>query len=301
MKELANLTKRILNFRKKSRQKKFESYASRLIRWFPGVPFPVRLPSGFWWLMDTDFIGQSLLDGGYETVESDFAANFLKPGMTVLDVGAHRGFHTLLFSRKVGKHGHVLSFEPSPPDGKRLRLHLKLNQCRNVEVIQCALGEEDGAANLYAVPANSVLNSLRPPSTGFPTCTIPVPVRKLDGVLSHAPFQRVDFMKLDVEGGELGVLKGAEQLLSTVPRPVILCEVLQKATGAWGYSSRLIVEYLSERGFVWFVLNEKAELVPTGDESREFQGNFIAVPAESLPRIAHLRAPAHGNSHVAGG
>lgn len=258
---------------------------------------PVRLPFGAWWLMDTDFIGESLLGGGYEAAESDLARRFLRPGMIVVDIGAHRGFHTLLFSQKVGNRGRVFSVEPSPSDCRRLRLHLKINFCRNVEVIQCALGEEELTASLYAVPANSVLNSLRPPDTSFQVSATPVQVRKLDDVLSQRGVKSVDFVKLDVEGGELGVLRGARELLSSIPRPTILCEVLEQRTRPWGYPSRLIVEHLVQMGFVWFELDPDATLRSVEAGRSEFNGNFVAVPRESVEVVtAQLRSVAGGVS-----
>jgi FkbM family methyltransferase len=232
--------------------------------------------------MDEDFIGDSIIQGGYEVAESNFVGRFVKPGMTVLDIGAHRGFHSLLLSKKVGRNGRLLSFEPSPADAKRLRLHLRINFCSNAEVFECALGEEDEAAELYVVPKNSVLNSLRPPDTEYRASTKTVAVKRLDNALSQAHVERVDFVKLDVEGGELSVLKGAQRLLSSTPRPLILCEVLEQRTRPWGYPARLIIEYLLQMGFVWFELSDKAELQPIASEQSEFNGNFVAVPSESL-------------------
>jgi FkbM family methyltransferase len=207
--------------------------------------------------------------------------------MTVLDIGAHRGFHTLLLSKQVESRGQVLAFEPSSRDLKRLRLHLRLNFCRNVKVFPWALGESDGTASLFVVEKNTVQNSLRPQVTVSPGVPKTVVVRQLDKVLAELGIARVHYVKLDVEGAELDVLKGADHLLRTVPRPVILCEILRETTGAWGYSSQNIVDHLSERGFVWFELNDNATLVPT-DERSEFQGNFIAVPSESAREIVDL-------------
>jgi FkbM family methyltransferase len=287
----ANLVGRLANFRKKSRQERLESYGYRWLRWFPRIPAPVRHPSGAWWLMDNDFIGESLLKGGYEQAEMDFATRFLKPGMTVLDIGAHRGFHTLFFSKKVGRLGHVISMEPSPVDRKRLQLHLRINFCRNVRVVDYAVGEENEKANLYAVPTNSVLNSLRPPDTDFETAATAVVVRKLDDIVSEMKVEAVDFVKLDVEGGELGVLKGAQGLLRRVPRPVILCEVLEQRTRPWGYRGSAIIEYLAQMDFAWFELSERGGLLPIPREQAEFSGNFVAVPKESLSSITNLHAP----------
>ncbi len=286
-----DLLRRVANFPTKSSQQMLSSYVYRWFRWFPGAPALVRLPTGVWWLMDADFICDSIFGKGYENAESSFMRRFVKPGMTVLDVGAHRGFHSLLLSKRVGGHGRLLCFEPSPADAKRLRLHLKINSCRNAEVFEYALGEDDGSADLYTVPKNSVLNSLRPPDTEFQTSTKRVAVRKLDDALSQAHVERVNFVKLDVEGGELGVLKGAQRLLSSTPRPLILCEVLEQRTRPWGYPPRLIIEYLRQKGFVWFELNDKAKLLPIPSTQSEFNGNFVAVPSESLEAVVRQDSP----------
>ena len=73
-----------------------------------------------------DFIGGSILEGGYENAECNFGRRFLKPGMTVLDIGAHCGFHTLLFSKSVGRRGRVLAFQPSRSNRKGRRVNLAM-------------------------------------------------------------------------------------------------------------------------------------------------------------------------------
>jgi FkbM family methyltransferase len=282
------LVRRLINFRKKSALERFESYWYRWHRWFPGLPAPVRLPNGVWWLMDDDFIGESLLKGSYESAEADFMESFVKPGITVVDIGAHRGFHTLRLSKKVGSKGRVVAIEPSGRDVARLKLHLKINFCRNVEVMECALGEQEGSADLYTVPANSVLNSLRPPDTELPSSRAEVRVRRLDDVLSGMRIGGVDFIKMDVEGGELAVLKGAEHLLERVARPVILCEILEQRTRPWGYAARQIADHLLAKNFRWFELTPEGRLNTVADYT-QLCGNFVAVPEESLLLVRDLQ------------
>ena len=68
---------------------------------------------------------------------------------------------------------------------------------------------------------------------------------------------------------------------------MILCEVLEQRTRPWGYRARLIVEHLSQRGFVWFDLNQNAQLAVIEREHSEYHGNFVAVP-ESPCRLSSI-------------
>jgi FkbM family methyltransferase len=298
-KPIVKFIRRLIKFPQKTWKQKFSTVASRWARWLPGVPLPWRLPIGVWWINDFDFLDNALQWQGFEDTEYNFAGLFLKPGMKVLDIGAHRGFYTLLFSKKIGPEGRVIAFEPSPRERKKLNRHLSLNRSRNVEVLGCALGESDGIANLYVVNGlDSGCNSLQPPDTDSPTSAVAVRVRKLDEVLAQVKAEKIDFIKLDVEGGELGVLKGAEELLKRVPRPVILCEVLEPRTRPWGYPARFIIEHLVQRDFVWFELEETARMRRIEPKYSEYYGNFVAVPRESLETIMHLQARA--SEHAAG-
>jgi FkbM family methyltransferase len=85
--------------------------------------------------------------------------------MTVLDVGAHNGFYTLLASKRVGPTGQVIAFEPSPRERQRLLSNLWINGCSNVIVEPVALADEDSVATLFVVSgAETGCNSLRPPA-----------------------------------------------------------------------------------------------------------------------------------------
>jgi FkbM family methyltransferase len=290
IKTAGQFVRRVIQFPRKTRQQRYESFIYRWKWWLGGIPFPKRLPIGVWWLMDFDFLGMALIEGGFENIEYDFAGEFVKPGMTVLDIGAHRGFYTLLFSKRVGPTGRVLSFEPSLRERKKLLRHVRINFRKNVGVKDCALGAADGAGELYVVSGiETGCNSLRPPDTRAPVSAVKVQVRKLDEVLSEEKIEKVDFIKLDVEGGELNVLKGAGKLLETEPRPVILCEVLDMRTKPWGYPARLIADYLEERNFVWFELGNDSRLTAIAPGKATFDGNYVAVPRESLASMAKFQ------------
>lgn len=254
---------------------------------FPGIPVPVRLPFGGWWLARNDFVGSALFSGGFENVERSFVETYLRPGMVVVDIGAHHGFYTLLASRKVGSDGRVLAIEASPRERKKLRLHLRINRCKNVQIENSGVGESEASGDLYLVSGRETgCNSLRKPAVSEPTATIPIHIERLDDLLRKHKIAKVDFVKIDVEGAELSALRGAAQMLRDHPRPVILAEVQDIRTRPWGYAAREIIQFLLRANYQWFRLLPDGKLQAIDTEREDYDGNFVAVPDE---KIADLR------------
>ena len=103
---------------------------------------------------------------------------------------------------------------------------------------------------------------------------------RLDDYVSQFPLTRVDFVKLDVEGGEREVLRGASSVLTKF-RPIFICEVLDATTQAWGYKAREIIQMLESFDFNWFDIRSDGSLVP--HKIREHYPeirNYVAVPKE---------------------
>jgi FkbM family methyltransferase len=288
---------RVWRFLGKPRDEKARSLYFRWIRTFPWIPVPVRLPYGGWWLAGNDYLSGALFYEGFENTERSFVERFLRPGMIVLDIGAHHGYYTLLASRKVGPSGLVLAIEPSPRERKRLRLHLRINRSKNVQVESRALGEAEGSADLYLIRGTeSGCNSLRPPNVPQKTDRVSVSVECLDRVLRDHGIEHVDFIKLDVEGAELSVLKGARQLLDRRPRPVIVVEVQDIRTKAWGYTANQIVRHLRNMEYRWFQASSGGYLEEIDFERENCDGNYVAIPEE---RVASLKDQISGKSAAA--
>jgi len=253
---------------------------------FPNFPIPVRLPFGAWWLAWNDVLGKAVLKGSFDKAECDFLWRFLQPRMTVLDVGAHHGYYALLASRRVGNSGRVFAFEPSPRERRKLGWHLRWNHCSNVEIIDGAMGARAGQAELFVAAGRETgCNSLRPPAVRGTPKKVSVPVDTLDDFLSRRGVEHVDFLKLDVEGAELSVLGGAENLFSRAPRPVVLVEVCDLRTAAWGYPAPEILKQLSDRGYRWFEPREGGWLVPAPLDAKRYDGNFVALPTEEIEQF----------------
>src|SRR6202158_1291709 len=212
---------RFLRFLRKPLHDKSRSLYVHWKRVLPKVPFPVRLPFGAWWIARHDYLSSTLSYDGFERAERVFVQRFLRPGMTVIDIGAHHGFYTLLMSKRVGRSGRVFAFEPSPRERRALYLHLALNLGTNVTVVRAGLGQEDGYADLYVAARESAdHNSLRPPDAPQQTTKQRVHICRLDRWLSANGIGCVDFIKLDAEGAERDILAGSMRLLTSQPRPV---------------------------------------------------------------------------------
>jgi len=251
------------------------------------VPLPLRLPYGGWWLARNDACSAAIFAEVFEESERHFVEQFLREGMTVLDIGAHHGFYTILASKKVGPSGHVIAFEPSPRERRRLLLHLKLNHCTNVKVEPLALASQEGETTFFLVNGRETgCNSLRPPAVSEPTKAIAVSTKTLDGYLENESIHHVDFIKMDVEGAELEVLKGARQLLARSPKPVIMAEVEDIRTAPWGYAASSIYDFLADRGYRWFFITQGV-LRPC-PRIEQYDANLVAVPEGGLSQVSGL-------------
>jgi FkbM family methyltransferase len=278
---MSRLAKKSLREKSRSARFRLGSAKSRWLRALSDIPVPVKLPFGSWWLARNDHVGKPIREGKFERVELEFVDRFIQPGMTVLDLGAHHGLYTLLASKRVGVSGKVFAFEPSPRERKALRRHLMLNRCRNVIVERFALGNENRDSDFYVVEDWAAgCNSLKPPDVHASTSRTRVAVARLDDWLAEHTISNVEFIKLDVEGAELDVLRGSETLLSRAPRPVILAEVQDIRTKPWGYRAKEIIEYLLRRGFRWFSITAAGSLQKLDITQESFDGNFVAVPEE---------------------
>jgi FkbM family methyltransferase len=242
----------------------------------PFLPLPARLPGGERWLAWNDVVGRKLfLKRYFETCEQGLVSNYLKPGMTVLDIGAHQGFYTLLASSKVGSRGSVVAFEPSPREMRRLHINLILNRCHNVSTVKKALNDTAADADFYVCRGvETGCNSLYPPVVAERTEKIRIKTTTLDAYLNDASLDRVDFIKIDVEGAELSVLRGAVETLDRY-RPALLCEIADKRTEAWGHRAWDIIEYLETRGYRCYFFSPGGDL-HRSHEKDTFNENLVA-------------------------
>jgi FkbM family methyltransferase len=221
------------------------------------------------------------LTGNFEPNELTWMSQTLTEGMTMIDIGAHMGMYTLTASKLVGESGVVIAMEPSTREFQRLTFHVTLNDLRNVRCFQVAASSTSGEATLkIAGEWNSGHNTLGEFSnaTVAKTREERVPTQTVDALVAAQGLNRVDAIKIDVEGHELQVLTGAVETLTRF-RPRVLIEVFGEALGRQGASVEAVLGFLTGHDYVLSEFSDvNGGLVPLarspGIESR----NLVALP-----------------------
>ncbi|HSV12875.1 MAG TPA: FkbM family methyltransferase [Tepidisphaeraceae bacterium] len=163
------------------------------------------------------------LDGNYEADVVRQLREWVRPGMVVADVGAHVGFMAMYLAKQVGPGGAVLSFEPSPAAMAQLRQNVEINRLTQVTPMQIALSDAAGQARFIVRPYSTTSGLARGGDSDGNS--IEVRMERLDDVVFAAGgTQRLDVVKIDVEGSEAAVLRGAARVLAEL-RPNLLIEV----------------------------------------------------------------------------
>lgn len=194
---------------------------------------------------DDVVIGSAIrVDGFWEPLETAMLLHCVEAGDTVVDVGAHVGYFTVLASRLVGPAGLVLAFEPEPGNFALLEANCALNDCRNVRLESCALADHEGKAQLAVSLTNTGDHRLDLGGTGAGQV---VRVQRFDDCVS--PEAAVDFVKIDAQGCELAVLDGMHATIRrNAARLIALVEVTPNLSERAGRPLPRLRELLRHHG-----------------------------------------------------
>lgn len=187
---------------------------------------------------------------GTEAAEGRTAEVFdrlLAPGRVVLDVGANVGYYSLTAAARVGASGRVIAFEPGPTVARRLRENAELNGLANLTVVQAAVADAPGT-HRFQLAEDSEGSSLYEGAADA-VGTVEVAVTTLDREVSERGLTRVDLVKIDAEGAEVGVLRGARRLLSGADAPALVVEANPVTLKAAGESMESLRAELEDLGY----------------------------------------------------
>jgi FkbM family methyltransferase len=170
---------------------------------------------------------------------------YVKPGATVIDVGANIGYNTIYAARLAGPRGRVIALEPTPDTLTVLRHNIAASGLANVAIEPVAAGGSAGSCDFFIRGEISAVNSRYPDSRyASVTSVVRVPVTPLDDLVEGA----ADMVKIDVEGAELDVLDGMSRLLRA-PAITLIVEWDPLHQQAAGHSADALPYWLLERGW----------------------------------------------------
>lgn len=214
-----------------------------------------------------------LVEGDWFENDLDWWRAWLKPGMTVIDVGANAGVYSFSAAKRVEASGKVIAIEPFSPCIKLLELTKEINHFDQVKIFEAAASNHPGLAYL-SVQASSELNELITvdPGQAIPPNTVTINCLTLDSLIETEQLTSVNILKIDAEGHELQVLQGAETIITTF-QPMILYENISGGKLA----STDVNEFLIQHGYKLFTYNPLLrQLLPLDTANKVQPLNIIA-------------------------
>ena len=196
--------------------------------------------------------------GTYEKLEAKIMEEKIKVGNITVDVGANIGLHTLNMARIVGNTGRVFAFEPDPSNFEILEKNVKINNYQNIILEQKAVGDKHGRTTLYQSehPGRHRIFPLTKQAKG----QIQVELTSLDKYFTDSNLaNKINFIKIDVEGFEFSVLKGMKNILKNNKKIKILFENMQINTIEAGFTPIKVLNYLTSYDFKLFCLDERTK------------------------------------------
>jgi len=210
----------------------------------------------------------------YEPEVREQIKSILKPGGVAFDVGANVGWHTLLMASRVGTLGRVYAFEPNPTSCERLLGAVSQNGFSQVGVDHGAVTDREGEFGFEAPPAGNLWDG-----TGHLLATSHgqsvVSCTTIDHVVQNQSIDRLDLIKIDVEGWELSVMRGARQTIEIL-RPKVIFEFDSAYVSRCGGTWMEIAEFFADLRYELFFLNPRHGMVKL-DRLQSGCGNLLAV------------------------
>jgi len=218
-----------------------------------------------------DLIGWKIFFfGEYEGETNRILAKHIKKGDVVIEAGANMGSETLLLSGLVGD-GHVYAFEPNPYTFDRLKINVSINELRNVSIYEWALGEKNGEISFNIFPktfCNPGMSSKYIQMDN--TRKIDVIQKTIDSFVQENNVKKVDFIKMDIQGGEMDAILGANDTIAKF-MPTIFAE-------ASTHFSQLNELYDKIKGYgydIYLIGGNDMELMATVSNIKA--GNWLAI------------------------
>jgi len=197
--------------------------------------------------------------GFHEFREFLFLHRYLKSDMVFADVGANQGEYALFAAKRLSG-GQVLAFEPLPSIRTVLHDNIQLNAFKNITVFDCGLSNEAGTLQIHEIEDVHEGLATFYPGERKSRKSFSVPLKTLDDIFKTENFNRLDFIKIDIEGGELKALLGSKRVMQQY-RPVVMIEINEETYRAAGYSSQDVAGFFADLGYQPFTIMKRGRLM----------------------------------------
>lgn len=226
----------------------------------------------------TEFLQAHLyLFGSYELPTVRFIRNVLKTGDTAFDVGAQIGYLTLAMSTASGGQIRVVSFEPESHNAERLRSNIALNPGVDVTIVEKAASNVEGVLRLYlSHDHNSGTHSTIPNGVNVSNEYIEIPSTTLDAYIAEHSISELKLVKIDVEGGELEVIRGAEKMLRNL-RPIIIMELSDSLQAARGFTTVEFKNLMLTHQYQSYTIRDNGMLTPSPMDAQHAMDNVVFI------------------------
>ena len=201
----------------------------------------------------------------YEPFETSLLSAEIRPGMTIVDVGANIGYYTLLFSKLAGNAGRVYAFEPEPQNFSLLKQNLTRNNRTNVVALNRAASDQVGTSFLYLSSENYGDHQAYPSADGREK--VPITMVRLDDCVEGP----VNLIKMDVQGFEARALSGMETVIAASPRLTIFTEFWPEGLRRAGSDAAEFLRRLRSLDLEIFFINEYANRLEPADDAELLQ------------------------------
>jgi len=194
------------------------------------------------------------MTGIHEKYVTKLFKRIVREGMTVVDLGAHIGYYTLLAAKLVGKNGKVFAFEPAPTNYSLLVKNIEANGYNNVIPVNKAVSNKIGTSKLFLAPDNTSGHKLW--NSYNSRESIDIEVTTLDEFFGNYD-TKIDIIKMDIEGGEMAALQGMDNIIRRNSDLKIITEFWPKGIEGMGFSPTDFLNKLIEYGFKLYHINKQ--------------------------------------------
>lgn len=223
-------------------------------------------PQKFTWEWKLEMLFQE-----YEKETTGFFKKNILPGMTIIDIGAHVGYYTVLFAKLTGPQGRVYAFEADADNFGLLKKNA--GNRKNIYLFNQAISDKDGFIDFYKIKSSTGCHSLIAPQNDEAE-RINISTTTIDSFIEKHHLEKVGFIKIDIEGGEYLALLGMQKLLSRNDSPAIVMEFRPEAISSAKLDPQEFLKKIRGFGFKIFEILPKGDIQPVAETNEIEKFNY---------------------------